>query len=129
MLILDVMQTCSNATLSKILPVVKNIILLIQIIVPIALLISFTVEFVKLSINPEDKKGFRKLLNKLMAAFIIFAIPFLFNVIMGAVGESSEFSNCWVNASNSKNDGEYTYIEDDDREPTKVVNEPEDYNK
>ena len=41
MYILDVMETCSNPALSTILPVVKMVMLLIQIVVPAALLISF----------------------------------------------------------------------------------------
>lgn len=101
MYILDVMETCRSASLSTILPVVKTIILLIQIAVPIALVVSFTIEFFKLSINPEDKKGFRKILNKLIAAVIVFMVPVLINAIMGIVGESSEFSSCWNNAPTS----------------------------
>lgn len=101
MYILDVMETCRSASLSTVLPVVKTIILLIQIAVPIALLVSFTIEFVRLSINPEDKKGFRKLLNKLMAAVIVFMVPVLINAIMGLVGESNEFSSCWNDAPTS----------------------------
>ena len=98
MYILDVMETCSNPALSTILPVVKMVMLLIQIVVPAALLISFVIEFTKLTINPEDKNGFRKLLNKVMAAVIVFVLPLLINVVLGAAGESTEFSDCWNKA-------------------------------
>lgn len=129
MFILDVIETCNSSSLSTVLPVVKNIMLLIQIIVPVALLVSGTIEFVKLTINPEDKKGFRKILNKVIAAIIVFAIPVLVNVVMGAVGESTEFSSCWNNASESSNTGDdYTYIDDDPRTPSSIVIDPEDYN-
>ena len=101
MYILDVMETCDSVTLSTILPIVKSIMLLIQIIVPIALLISFTISFVKLSINPEEKDGFRKILNKLIAAVIVFLLPMLINAIMGMVGESTQFSDCWNKAPNA----------------------------
>ena len=102
MYILDLIDTCKNPALSTILPIVKNIMFMIQIIVPIVLLIMFTVQFVELTINPELKDGFRKVLNKLIAAIIIFFIPILINVIMGAVGESTEFSNCWNNAASAE---------------------------
>ena len=111
MLILDVMETCKNPGLSSFLALVKNVLLIIQIVVPITLLIAGTIEFTRLSINPEDKKGFRKILNKLIAAFIIFAIPFLINMVMGLVGESTEFTNCWNNASFKSDPGSGTYIE------------------
>ena len=116
MYILDVMETCNNTVLSGVLPIVKSILLLIQIIVPIALLVAFTIDFVKLSINPEEKDGFRKLLNKVIAAVIIFVIPIIINVIMGAVGESTEFSDCWNNTS-STIIGSDTYVETDEGSP------------
>lgn len=101
MYILDVMETCNNSALSTILPVVKTVMLLIQIVVPIALLVSFSISFTKLSINPEEKDGFRKLINKIIAAVIVFVLPLIMNAIMGIVGESTEFSNCWNNASDT----------------------------
>lgn len=114
MYILDVMETCSNPALSTVLPVTKAILLLIQIVVPIALLVSFTIGFVKLSINPEEKDSFRKLLNKIIAAIIVFLLPLLMNVIMGVVGESTEFSDCWNKVPNGISIwGDSTYVETD----------------
>lgn len=107
MLILDVMDTCNNPALSSTLASVKNMMLLIQIIVPCVLLIAATVEFFRLSINPEDKKGFRNILNKVMAAIIVFLIPVLINLVMGVVGENTEFTNCWNNASYDSEPAEY----------------------
>lgn len=102
MYILDVMDTCNSATLSTILPIVKNVMLVIQILVPVALLIAFTIQFVQMTINPEQKDGFRKILNKLIAAIIVFVIPILINVVMGLVGEKTEFSTCWNNAGSAE---------------------------
>ena len=65
MYILDVMDACSSPALSTILPIVKNVMLIIQILVPVSLLIAFTIQFVQMTINPELKDGFRKILNKL----------------------------------------------------------------
>lgn len=107
MLILDVLDTCNDPALSSVLASVKNIMLLIQIIVPIVLLVAATIEFVRLTINPEDKKGFRNILNKVMAAIIVFIIPVLINLVMGAVGESTDFTNCWNNASFNNGSAEY----------------------
>ena len=101
MYILDVIETCQNHALSTVLPVVKNIMGVIQLAVPIVLLVSFTIGFMKLSINPEEKDSFRKLLNKLLAAVIVFMLPIIINAIMGVVGESTEFSVCWNNATDS----------------------------
>lgn len=110
MYILDIVATCGNPALRAFLVTLKNILFVIQIAVPAALLISGTIEFTRLSINPEDKKGFRKILNKIIAAFIVVAIPFLVDLVMGVVGES-EFSKCWKEAhyGNTQPD---TYIEE-----------------
>lgn len=130
MYILDVMETCNDTTLSSVLPVVKNIMLLIQIIVPIVLLISFTADFIKLTINPEDKKGFRNILNKLIAAIIVFVLPFIVNVIMGAVGESTTFSDCWNKAPSTINiSGEHDYVNIDEDEEVPYHKPGSEYNK
>ena len=119
MYILDVLETCNDSALSTFLPVVKAIMLIIQIAVPTVLLISFTVDFVKLTINPEQKDGFRKILNKLIAAIIVFVLPFIMNVIMGSVGESTEFSNCWNNAPSTINIwDDHTYYPTEDEKDT-----------
>lgn len=99
MYILDIIETCRNASLSTVLPVVKSIMLIIQIAVPTTLIISFAVEFTKLSVNPEDKNGFRKLLNKIIAAVIVFLLPVLINVVFDVVGDKTDFSQCWNNTS------------------------------
>jgi hypothetical protein len=130
MYILDVMETCENTVLLSVLPVVKTIMILIQIIVPITLIVASTIQFVQLTVNPELKDGFRKVLNKVVAAFIIFLIPTLINVVLGAVGESTEFSSCWNSARIKINTGGRTYVDIDhkpentkEKEPTKPGSE------
>ena len=128
MFILDVMETCNNTALSTVLPVVKGIMKMIQFAVPVALLIAFTIQFVRLTINPEEKDSFRKILNKLIAAVIVFVLPFLINAVMGIVGESTEFTNCWVNAPDTISiggDGKYIPDEDD----TSTYTNDKDMNK
>ena len=111
MYILDVMETCSNPSLSSYMALVKGILALVQIIVPVLLLIAGTVQFVQLTVNPELKDSFRKILNKIIAAIIVFIIPVLINAIMGVVGESTEFSDCWNKAQTPfAIGGENTYI-------------------
>lgn len=112
--ILDVMSTCNSAALANFLSIVKNILLIIQIVAPILLIIAGVIEFTKLSINPDDKNGFRKVLNKVIAAFIIFLIPVLINAVMGLVGESTNFSSCWNNEDDivSTNGDNYIDIND-----------------
>ena len=97
-MILDALSTCNNAALTFILPTIKRVMLLIQIIVPIILIIMGVVQFTQLVNAPDDKKKFKALINKVIAAIIVFFIPVLLNVVMGVIGESTEFSNCWIKA-------------------------------
>ena len=62
----DALGNCCNSyVLANILNITQNIFSLIQLIVPILLIITGTIQFVQLTINPEMKDGFRKVLNKL----------------------------------------------------------------
>ena len=107
-MILDVMETCNSSALSIVLPIVKNILLLIQIIVPILLIIFSIVQLSQGVMNPDIKDQNKKIFNKFLAAAIVFMVPVLLNAVMGLVGESTEFSKCWNNANSVDiNNGNY----------------------
>ena len=103
MYILDVVSTCNSGMLSVVLPAVKNIMLIIQIVAPILLIVMATIELIRLTANPDDKKGIKNIINKFIAAAIIFFIPVFINVVMGLVGENTNFSSCWNNAADQSN--------------------------
>lgn len=107
---------CSSYVLANILDITKNIFSLIQLIVPIALIVAGTIQFIQLSINPEMKDGFRRVLNKFIAAFIIFMLPVIVDVIVGVIPNSVSVAKCWEDASviaYSSRNSEHKYIEDD----------------
>ena len=89
---------CSDYTLAGILDITRKIFELIQFIVPIVLIIGATIQFVQLTINPELKDGFRKVLNKLIAALIVFLLPTLVDVVFSATSEDVQLSACWTQA-------------------------------
>ena len=114
-MILDVMETCENVALSNYLVIVKRALLLIQIIVPILLIVMTIFQFTSMINNPDDKNGFKKLKNKILAAIIVFTIPFIVNAVMGVLGESTEFSNCWNKAGDIvSGDSQYIDVYDDE---------------
>ena len=99
MLILDVSSTCNNAALALTLSAFKRIILLIQIIVPILLIIGAGIGIFQMVQNPDRKNGTKSIINKFVAAAIVFFIPVFINLVMGLVGESTNFSSCWNSTS------------------------------
>lgn len=48
--------------------------------------------------NPEEKNGIKRVFNQFLAAAIVFFIPVFINVVMGLVGEKTDFTNCWNEA-------------------------------
>lgn len=124
--ILDVVSTCNSRMLSVVLPAVKNIMTIIQIVAPILLIIMSVVELARLTANPDDKKGVKKIINKILAAVIIFFIPVFINVVMGLVGENTNFSSCWNNAADVSNTKTSTDPVDDSNDENKDTYKPGD---
>ena len=90
---------CNDASLLGILSVVKRIILLIQIIVPIILIVFGSYSFFRLTQNPDEKKGTKKVINQFIAAGIVFFLPIIVNAVMGMLGDNTNISSCWNNAN------------------------------
>ena len=103
---------CTNSALVAFMYVPKTIIEIIQIVVPIALIIAGTIQFVQLTINPELKDGFRRILNKFMAAFFVFFIPFIVDAVLSNVEMDSEVASCWKELKSASS--EYIRAEADD---------------
>ena len=119
MYILEV--SCNDSALGPILSIAKNLLSVIQIVVPILLLLMVSIQLFKLVTNPEEKNGLKKILNMSIAAVVVFLIPMLINMTMGILGENSKFSNCWNNTS-SIGLGNSTYINPyKDKKKTKVI--------
>ena len=94
-------------------------------IVPIILILMATIQFVQLSINPELKDGFRRVLNKIVAAFIIFLLPVLLDAVMGLVPGNLDVSACWKTAKRTASIANNTtprYIAADDEDDMPTVN-------
>ncbi len=86
---------CTDYSLIGILTVTRRIFEFIQIIVPIVLIVAGTIQFVQLTINPELKDGLRKVLNKVIAAVIIFLLPVLVDVVFGVTSNDFSVAACW----------------------------------
>ena len=95
MFILDVNSACNSASLAIMLRAFKRIVTMVQIIVPILLMISAGIGLFQLVSNPERKNGLKSLLNKVIAAVIVFFIPMFVNLVLGLVGDNTNFSSCW----------------------------------
>ena len=89
---------CTDYGVVGILSVTKMVFDLIQLVVPIILIVAGTIQFVQLTINPELKDGFRRVLNKFMAAVIVFLLPALVDLILTATSSNFSVAACWKEA-------------------------------
>ena len=96
---LDIAKTCSSSALGFTLSLVRTALNIIRILGPLLLIISLAMNFTKLTMSPETKGGTAKIRNSIIAIFVLFFLPTLVNVSMGALGERTNISSCWNNAS------------------------------
>ena len=106
-MLMDVVTTCSDAGLTNILALFQKIILIIQIIAPIVLIITSILQFINLIMDPEKKGGLKSVVNKVLAAIIVLIMPFIMNVAMNVMGQSTKFSDCWNAARQPNNSPSY----------------------
>ena len=98
MLISDI-SICRDPALLPFLSVVRNIMRILQIAVPIILIVSGVIGLVQIIISPDNKMGIKPLINKIIAAIVVFFIPVFINVVMNILGENTNISSCWEEAS------------------------------
>lgn len=105
----DITSCCSDYGIATYITTIKQILDIIHIIVPIILIVMGIVDFTKLIINADDNGGKIKksILNKAIATFIIFFIPYIITLVMTLLTQTSEYSGfkfelgrCWESAEN-----------------------------
>lgn len=116
---------CSKAELNTILYITKNVLNIIMIVAPILAIIGITFLFIQLMSNPDNKKLLKKVENSVKALIIIFLIPFFITLVMGMVGNNTEFTKCYKNAT--KPELYAKYIKINEQENTPVTVKPDDY--
>lgn len=104
----------------------KNIINLIIIIAPILAIISFTLLFFQLMNNPDNDKLIKKLKNAATALVVVFFIPLVVSITMNLVGEKTDLTACYKNATTPELYSQYIKTSDDD-EPTPIYSDPDKY--
>lgn len=128
MLILDdVLKYCSDASLARVLGIAKRILDMLQIVGPILCIISCIYIFIKMMINPEDKKLPKNLRNAFFALAITFFIPVFVNVTMQLFDDKFTISNCWNYAEEVANVGGVSYMEISEETRKSILNNPSDY--
>ena len=91
-------DSAANETFLQILGTARLVVRVLQIVIPIALIIWGTIDLGKAVIaGKEDdiKKGRQAFTKRVVAAVIVFLVPFIVNLVMGFVSKGS-WHDCWV---------------------------------
>lgn len=118
---------CNSVSMKAFFIVVKRAMLIIQIFVPIILIVFATISIIKLINDPEQKDGVKKVINRFLAAAIVFFVPLLVDVMMNMIGDNS-ISSCWKNATDKVQQSS-GYSKVSDRPLNTIFIDPSEYEK
>ena len=122
---------CSDPALAMVIETTRRVFEIIQIVVPIMLIVWASLGVMKMMANPEEAKLKKSLLNKFIAAAIIFFIPTVLNLVLGMMPQTFQVSSCWKAASTKAEtlkSRTATYIPIEEGKKYKMPN-PSDYEK
>ena len=124
---------CSDANVLKILRYIKIVINIIFLIVPILLLVTASISYLK-AISNADKDGIAKtnkaMISKCIAAVIIFFIPLITKMIVKlASTDENDYISCIENATPKGISNAYIKNANDTVKKVKTSYDINDYNK
>ena len=124
----NVSAVCSDPGLANILSIIKKFVNMLWIVGPILAIIASAINGFKLMSNPEEKKYKGLFKNSIMALLILFMLPTIVNVVMGALGDSFEFTACWNTNTNVSVGGQGGYIDENSGNKSgSMLTDPDEY--
>ena len=131
--------TCNDIALLNIIKILKNILDIIHIIGPIALMIAIAINLTKIVTMDDiskEKKLQKNIQNSIIATIILFLLPSLINLSMGMINNVTnshfDLSSCWEYSNHTSIKSKGAYIskktsEQNKNKPTTVYTKPSDY--
>ena len=126
----ELSNCCHDAGIISLLAIIKSIMDLIQIVVPIILIVFMSIQLTRMVVNPEEKKGFSRLKNQLLATILVFMMPVIINAVVNMMPQSYQISACW-NVAGGKDEISMSrsleYISPYDHKKNTMFNSGDDY--
>lgn len=119
------MDLCSSVVVGFFINPIVNLLNILLIVAPILLVISLAFSFIKMTMNPDDKKGLGKIRNSIMACVIVFFISLIVNVVINLCGENFDLTTCLTHKVFDSREAVYYKI--DDRDSTQILQSSNDY--
>lgn len=108
---MSILNICEDADVLSVIKIIKLIIDSFKIIVPILLLVSLSIDFLKATASHDDdmlKKASKLAMVKGIAVVVIFFIPSMVNMIIFAVSSDDTYKVCLENATTENINAAYT---------------------
>ena len=120
----DIDSCCSDYGIANYIYMIKQALNIIHFVVPVILIVMAAIQLFKMVTSPDDPQGkkMKSLLNKFIAAVLVFFIPFIVDLAVGIIPDSFSVSSCWESA-----DDVVTLmreLEDEDYDPFKDNRKP-----
>lgn len=97
-------EYCNDYAIATYLYTIKQVLDIIHLVIPILLLVMVAIQMVKMMISPDDKKSPKTLLNKFIAAVIVFFVPYIVNLCVSLLPDNFEIAKCWEQAEQIRNE-------------------------
>ncbi len=92
-----ILNICDAPETLGVLRIIQIVITIIKVVVPILLIVSAMIELVRAVTNSELNKISKPIVNKIIAAVLIFLIPTFVKIIANIAGNNGEYENCLGN--------------------------------
>ncbi len=122
---------CTDGGMVVLVDMTKRVFDIIQIVVPIILIIWATWGFVQLVMDPEAKNGTKKIMNRFIAAIVVFLLPAFVSFMLGLMPETFSLGACWKQSKNkaevARQNSTYKNPYGDDNKTTPIYPDPSKY--
>ena len=108
-----ILSICDSAEVLKTMKIVKTVINAIRIIVPIILIITSMITFVKAIPTGDNKKAVQAFTKKVVAAVVILLVPTIVGIIFKLVDQNRVYYSCIENATKEGINNAYVRIAND----------------
>lgn len=112
-----ILGICDNPSILKLVQLIKIVVYAIQIVVPIILIVTMSLDFAK---GVKDGTAPSKILvtckNRIIAAIVIFLVPLIVSILLKIVGQSTLLSSCWNNATSENIEAAQQKYEEEEKQ-------------
>ena len=95
-----ILSLCEDYRVLSVIYLIKTVIKIVSVFVPIILIVSLVIKYTSDVLKGDGKNQVlgKDVINKIMAAIIIFLVPTIVNMLISIIGFNSE-NNCYLNAN------------------------------